>query len=252
MFKASAKPLKYSIEDLIDTIGKEEDIRVVLLGESSHGTHEFYETRAEITKRLIKYHGFTIVACEADWPAMEIVDSYSRRNKSGKKLFSGFERFPSWMWKNQEFLEFVEWSKSYNQDKIEPENKVKLTGLDLYSLFESFEAVIGYLDSVDPNAANLAKKYFSCFEPFNHDPQAYAMETAFGLARSCKTEVIKLLQMMIERREEFIKKQAFEETDEYIKRELQFKAEINALITKDAEAYYTSMMQGGRTSWNNR
>src|SRR4051794_32089549 len=151
------------------------DAHVVLIGEASHGTHEFYRERAQITKRLIREKGFTAVAVEADWPDAYRVNRYVRgvgEDADATEALSGFRRFPQWMWRNADVLDFVGWLREENDGRA-PESRVGFYGLDLYSLHGSIEAVLGYLDTVDPEAARRARYRYGCFEHFGEDTQAY-------------------------------------------------------------------------------
>src|SRR5437879_2669159 len=155
--------------------------RFCLLGEATHGTHEFYRERAEITKRLIKEKGFTAIAVEADWPDAFRVNRYVRGlsdDESADEALSGFKRFPTWMWRNTVVLDFVEWLRDYNSSLPTNTTKVGFYGLDLYSLYTSIEAVLGYLNKIDPDAAKRARYRYSCFEHFAEDTQAYEIGRA--------------------------------------------------------------------------
>src|SRR5688500_9078785 len=167
--------------------------RFVLLGEASHGTHEFLQERAEITKRLITEKGFTAVAVEADWPDAYRVNRYVRgesEDADAREALGGFRRFPTWMWRNTVVVEFVEWLRAYNDALPASATKVGFYGLDLYSLYTSIEAVLVYLDKVDPEAARRARGRYSCFEHFGEDTTAYAYAAAYGAAESCEPAVV--------------------------------------------------------------
>jgi erythromycin esterase-like protein len=174
---------------LLDLVG---DSQLVLLGEASHGTDDFYRERAEITKRLIVEKGFSAVAVEADWPDAYRVNRYVQCDSddpSADSALKGFERFPTWMWRNTVVLEFVEWLRSANAGRTE-DSRTGFYGLDLYSLFNSMEAVIKYLDRVDPEAARRARYRYGCFEHFGEDSQAYGYVASFDLERSCEDEAV--------------------------------------------------------------
>src|SRR5215213_9346953 len=159
-------------DSLLDLIG---DARVVLLGEASHGTHEFYRERARITRRLIQEKDFAAVAVEADWPDAYRVNRWVRcvgEDPSALAALGDFQRFPRWMWRNTEVLAFIEWLRRYNEGAA-PDRRAGFYGLDLYSLFSSIEAVIGFLERVDPEAARRARYRYCCFEDFGEDSQAY-------------------------------------------------------------------------------
>jgi erythromycin esterase-like protein len=221
------------------------DVKLVLLGEGSHGTHDFYHERAEITKRLITEKGFSAVAVEADWPDAYRVNRYVRcegDDRNANVALSGFERFPTWMWRNTVVLDFVEWLRDTNSART-PENRTGFFGLDLYSLFNSMEAVIKYLEQVDPEAAGRARYRYSCFEHFGEDSQAYGYAASFDLSRSCEDEAVNQLVEMQRRAMEYLKQTR---GDDF------FDAEQNARLVKNAEEYYRSMFRGRQSSWNLR
>jgi erythromycin esterase-like protein len=227
---------------LLDLVG---DASFVLLGEGSHGTHDFYYQRAEITKRLITEKGFSAVAAEADWPDAYRVNRYVRGegdDRDANSALGGFERFPTWMWRNTVVLDFVEWLKDTNSSRA-PNDRAGFYGLDLYSLFNSMEAVIKYLESVDPEAARRARYRYSCFEHFGEDSQAYGYTASFDLSRSCEDEAINQLVEMQRRAMEYLNRSG---GDDF------FDAEQNARLVKNAEEYYRSMFRGRQSSWNLR
>jgi erythromycin esterase-like protein len=179
-------------DPLLDLVG---DARFALLGEASHGTHEFYRARAEITKRLIREKGFSAVAVEADWPDAYRINCYERgagQDGSANEALGDFKRFPTWMWRNADVLDLVGWLREHN-DQVPPEAKVGFYGLDLYSLYGSIRAVLSYLDKVDPEAAGRARYRYGCFEHFGEDSQAYGYAASFDLRASCEREVIEQL-----------------------------------------------------------
>jgi erythromycin esterase-like protein len=233
-------------DPLMELIG---DARFVLIGEASHGTHEFYQKRAEITKRLILERGFTAVAVEADWPDAYRVNRYVRGindDVSSEAALSGFKRFPIWMWRNTVVRDFVDWLRVYN-DKLSPEiSKTGFYGLDLYSLFASIEAVINYLEKVDPDAAKRARYRYSCFEHFGEDSQAYGYSAGFDISKSCEDEVVNQLVEMQQHTENYARRDGRVAEDEF------FYAEQNARLAKDAEEYYRTMFAGQVSSWNLR
>src|ERR1043166_2267445 len=220
-----------------------------LLGEATHGTHEFYRERAEITKRLIKEKGFAAVAVEADWPDAFRVNRYVRGlsdDKDAKEALSGFKRFPTWMWRNTVVLDFIEWLRDYNASLSPNQQKIGFYGLDLYSLYTSIEAVLGYLDKVDQAAAQRARYRYSCFEHFAEDTQAYGYAANFGLTESCEREVIAQLIELRRRATEYASRDGRVAQDEF------FFAEQNARLVLNAERYYRSMFHGRVESWNLR
>jgi erythromycin esterase-like protein len=207
------------------------DRRVVLIGEASHGTHEFYRERAAITRRLIAEKGFRAVAAEADWPDAYRVNRFVRGqgdDASANEALSGFRRFPAWMWRNDVVLDFANWLRGRD---------VGFYGLDLYSLFTSMGEVLRYLDTADPAAAQRARKLYACFDHFHDDPQAYGYGVSYGMTKSCEDEVMRLLVKLRERSAE---------GDDF------FDAEQNARLVKNAEEYYRSMFRGRVSSWNLR
>jgi erythromycin esterase-like protein len=233
-------------DPLMDLIG---DARFVLIGEASHGTHEFYQQRAEITKRLIQEKGFTAVAVEADWPDGYRVNRYVRGSgddTTSTDALAGFDGFPAWMWRNTEVVNFIDWLREYNDVLPENATKAGFYGLDLYSLNTSIAAVLSYLDKVDPEAAKRARYRYSCFEHFAEDTQSYGYAASFGLTESCQKKVINELLELQHRAGEYALADGREAEDEY------FYAEQNARLIKNAEEYYRSMFRGRVSSWNLR
>ena len=247
--RSAVRPLDGAGADydpLVRLIG---DARFVLLGEATHGTHEFYRERAEITKRLVKEKGFTAVAVEADWPDAFRVNRYVRGlsdDKDADEALSGFKRFPTWMWRNTVVLDFVEWLREYNSSLPAGAVKVGFYGLDLYSLYASIEAVLGYLDRIDPEAALRARYRYSCFEHYGEDTQAYGYAATFGLTESCEREVVSQLVELRRRATDYASRDGHVAQDEF------FFAEQNARLVKNAEEYYRSMFRGRVASWNLR
>ena len=246
--RAAAYPLAGSDRDydpLMDRIG---DARFALLGEASHGTHEFYRERAEITKRLIVEKDFTAVAVEADWPDAYRVNRYVRGlsdDIDAVEALSGFRRFPTWMWRNTVVVEFVAWLRAHN-DALPPDApKVGFYGLDLYSLHASMKAVLRYLEKVDPEAAKQARERYSCFDHFGEDTQVYGFMTRLNLSQSCEQEVIAQLVDLQRRAAEQTRRQG--RVDDEL-----FYAEQNARLVKNAERYYRSMFLEEVSSWNLR
>ena len=224
------------------------DARFVLLGEASHGTHDFYDQRAKITKRLIEEKGFTAVAVEADWPDAYRVNRYVRgttEDADSEEALAGFKRFPTWMWRNADVLDFVGWLREHN-DSSSAATKVGFYGLDLYSLHASIQAVLAYLRKVDPDAARRALYRYSCFDHFGEDTQAYGYAASFGLADSCEQEVLGQLIELRQRAASYAHRDGRVADDEF------FFAEQNARLIKNAEEYYRSMFQGHIESWNRR
>jgi erythromycin esterase-like protein len=230
----------------MDLIG---DARFVLIGEASHGTHEFYRERAEITKRLIQEKGFTAVAVEADWPDAYRVNRYVRSisdDATSADALAGFDRFPAWMWRNTVVVNFVDWLREYNNALAQNATKVGFYGLDLYSMHTSMEAVLNYLDKVDPEAAKRARYRYSCLEHYSEDSQSYGYAASFGLTESCEKKVVNELLELQRRAGEYTQRDDQVTQDEY------FYAEQNARLVKNAEEYYRSMFGGRVSSWNLR
>ena len=244
-----ASPLTGGKEDydpLLEMVG---DARFVLLGEASHGTSEFYRERAQITKRLITEKGFKAVAVEADWPDAYRVNRYVRgasADASANDALGDFNRFPTWMWRNTDVLDFVGWLRDHNDALSDQARKVGFYGLDLYSLFTSIEAVLAYLDKVDPEAARRARYRYSCFEDFGEDTQAYGYAASFGLSEPCENEAVSQLMELRRRAAEYARRDGWVAADEF------FYAEQNARLVKNAEQYYRSMFRGHTLSWNLR
>jgi erythromycin esterase-like protein len=231
---------------LMDAIG---DSRIVLLGEASHGTHEFYLRRAQITQQLVEERGFSAVIVEADWPDAYRVNRYVRGTDDdgdADAALGGFKRFPQWMWRNTDVLEFVQWLKLRNAAVPRGQPKCGFYGMDLYSLYTSIAAVLEYLDRVDPEAAKKARARYGCFEQFEEDPQAYGYATGHDYAKPCESAVIEQLVELQRRAGELAKRDGRCAEDEY------FFAEQNARLIKNAEEYYRQMFVGRKDTWNLR
>lgn len=230
---------------LLDGIG---DARIVLLGEATHGTHEFYRERAIITRRLIDEKHFAAVAVEADWPDAYRVNRYVRGagpDEEAADALGGFRRFPQWMWRNADVLDFVGWLRAHN-DSLPGERRTGFYGLDLYSLRESIEAVLGYLQKVDPEAAERARRRYGCFDRFDGEMQEYTYAMCLGLTPSCERDVIAQLVDLHRRRAEYASRDGRIAPDDY------FFAEQNARLIRNAEEYYRGMLGGRAESWNLR
>jgi erythromycin esterase-like protein len=231
-------------DPLLKVIG---DSRFVLIGEASHGTHEFYRVRAQITKRLITDKEFTAIAVEADWPDAYRVNQYVRfegEDEDAIDALSGFQRFPAWMWRNADVLDFVGWLRNYNEHRHA--HRVGFYGMDLYSLRASIRAVLDFLDKVDPDAARRARNRYACFDNYGEDTQAYGYATSFGLNKSCEDEVISQWMEMRKRASDLARR------DGRVARDAFFFAEQNARLVKNAEEYYRAMFHGRVSSWNLR
>jgi protein-L-isoaspartate(D-aspartate) O-methyltransferase len=227
-----------SLDSLLDRIG---DARVVLLGEATHGTSEFYRMRARITQALIERKGFDIVAAEADWPDAARIDHYVRDRDVPAQEWSAFARFPTWMWRNHEFLEFVEWMRIHNRERPR-ERRVRFAGLDLYSLYNSIAEVLRFLDDRDPSAAQVARERYGCLTPWQSDPAAYGRATLKGEYRSCEKDVALMLEGLLKKQLRFM----------HADDEALFDSIQNARLVVDAEAYYRIMYYGSHQSWNLR
>ena len=246
---AAAEPLAGSPNDydsLVDLIG---DARFVLIGEASHGTHEFYRERAVITKKLIYQRGFNAVAVEADWPDAYRINRFVRRASTdvdSVEALSGFKRFPQWMWRNADVLDFVGWLREHNDEQALEDRKCGFYGLDLYSLHASIESVLDYLKKVDPDAARRAREHYSCFEHFGKEVQTYGYAAGLGLTPTCEKAVVKELVELRRKAMDYLQRDGQVAADAY------FCAEQNARVVRNAEEYYRSMFRREVSSWNLR
>jgi erythromycin esterase-like protein len=233
-------------DELLEYIG---EARFVLLGEASHGTHEFYRERAQITKCLIAEKGFDAVAVEADFPDAYRVNRYVRGegdDLDAVEALNGFKRFPQWMWRNADVLDFVGWLRAHNDAMMLPRLKVGFYGLDLYSMRSSMAAVIEYLREVDPPAARAAEDRYHCFDPFGDDMTRYGLATAAGDALTCEAEVVAQLIALRHSAAEYARRDGRFDPD------ATFYIEQNARVVRNAERYYRAMVYGGAASWNLR
>lgn len=231
---------------LVELVG---DARVVLLGESSHGTHEFYRERARVTKRLITELGFEAVAVEGDWPDAYRVNRYVRGGSGdadAEEALRGFRRFPMWMWRNAEVLDFVGWLRAHNDRRRSEAGKVGFYGLDLYSLGTSMNAVIAYLDERDPAAADRARRRYECLQPYSGEAAPYGEAVLLGVSESCRRHVLEELVDLRRRGADLMRMDGLPAEEEY------FFAERNAEVVADAEEYYRTMLGGPAASWNLR
>ncbi len=245
----AARPITGASDDydaLLDLVGNR---RFVLIGEASHGTHEFYRERARITRRLIDECNFTAVAVEADWPDAYRVNRYVMGLSSdlnANAALSDFQRFPAWMWRNRDVVQFVEWLRVRNDAHAHPATKARFYGLDLYSLQASIEAVIDYLERIDPAEAQRARERYSCFDHVGAEGQAYGYALAFEGAIPCENEVVAQLIELHRRSDAYLRRDGWAAEDEL------FFAEQNAMVVRDAEEYYQQMYRAGVSSWNLR
>ncbi len=217
------------------------DARIVLLGEATHGTSEFYRARAAITRRLIERHGFTIIAVEADWPDAGRIDDYVRHQAPRPRRGDVFARFPTWMWRNVEVLEFADWLRAHNAPLPE-DRRASFHGLDVYSLSESIHAVLAYLDKADPREAEHARHRYGCLTPWQDEPAHYGRAVVHGGRRSCEDRAVAQLAELLRHRLDYLAKDG----------ESWFDAVQNAHIVRAAERYYRAMYRSSTESWNLR
>ena len=243
LLRETAQPFpdieRADVGSLVERIG---DARVVLLGEATHGTSEFYRMRARITRELITRHGFTIVAVEADWPDARRIDRYVRHLPGPGAEWKAFARFPTWMWRNREVAEFVDWLRLHNAGVHEPERRAGFFGLDLYSLYTSVAAVLDYLDDVDPPTAAIARERYGCLTPWQRDPAVYGRAALTGQYRTCESPVVAMLEDLLHKRLDYAQRDGLRFLD----------AVQNARLVADAERYYRVMYYGSVESWNLR
>jgi erythromycin esterase-like protein len=241
--RRSARPLRApgDLDQLVSRIG---EARFVLLGEASHGTSEFYTWRAELSKRLIVERGFSFIAVEGDWPDCYRVNRFIKgmrdSGRDAESVLHAFERWPTWMWANREVVSLVEWLRRHN-DRVSDARKVGFYGLDVYSLWDSMRVVMEYLTRIDPALAASARRAYNCFEPYAEDVQEYARATAL-VPTSCEDEAVSVLRALR------VNAASLREDG----REGYFDAEQNALVARNAERYYRTMVRGGPASWNVR
>ena len=217
------------------------EARVVLLGEATHGTSEFYRARAAITRRLVERHGFTIIAVEADWPDAARIDDYVRHQAPRPRRGDVFARFPTWMWRNEEVLAFADWLRRHNAPLLEA-GRVSFHGLDVYSLSESIHAVLAYLDDVDPDAAAAARRRYGCLTPWQDEPAHYGRAVLLADGRTCEDGVVAQLRALLSARLDYLEQDG----------ESWFDAVQNARIVRAAERYYRAMYRSSTESWNLR
>ena len=233
-------------------IDKVKDARFVLMGESTHGTEEFYRIRAELTKRLIQDHGFAAVAVEGDWPDCYRVNRYVRgeqKIRSANSALREFLRFPNWMWRNDIAVDFVDWLRDYNQAHSRPQDKIGFYGLDLYCLYDSIQAIIAYLDQNDLEAAQRARQFYACFDHGHRlalDPQKYGYATTMGVTPACEKQAIEMLVELRRKSSDYMQRNGFAAGEDY------FCADRNAQTVLDAEHYYREIFKSRVSSWNLR
>ena len=232
-------------DPVLEAIG---DARLVLIGEASHGTHEFYQARAGLTAALVARRGFNLIAAEADWPDAYRANRWVRglsADADAAAALGDFTRFPRWMWRNDVVVEFLTWLRRHN-DGLPAGQRIGFYGLDLYSLHASIAAVLQYLAKVDPDGAIRARQRYACFDHFTSDSQAYGYAAAVGLSRPCEDDVVTQLTEMRRRAAEYASRDGRIAADEF------FFAEQNARVVRNAEEYYRSMFGGRTESWNLR
>jgi erythromycin esterase-like protein len=249
IIQEEAIPLLDSRDKYASLIEKIGDARFVLMGEASHGTQEFYQTRIELTKQLIRDKGFMAVMIEGDWPDAYQVHRYIQGQgevSQAEQSLDAFRRFPTWMWRNTTLPPFLKWLREHNDQITSPQNKVGFYGLDLYSLNRSMQAVIQYLQRVDPKAAEHAIARYACFDHLNIDSQTYGYLASAGIKKACLDEAVVQLVELQHQAFAYAQRDGMTAEDEY------FYATQNARLVKNAERYYRSMFEGRASSWNIR
>lgn len=243
--RRAARPLD-DLDDVDGVVRLVGDARLVLLGEATHGTREFYMLRAAITRRLIEHHGFDGVVVEADWPDMLRLHRWVQGgtdDANARQALGDFQRFPRWMWRNREFLRLAQWLRSWND--LQPmHRRAGVYGLDLYSLHASVRAVLDYVQEHEPEMARQARERYGCFDHYLEDPQRYGQAAHYGLSEGCQRQVLQQLQDLMARTGQ--QRLGGSSEDEL------FHAQLNALVVRNAERYYRVMFEGSTTSWNQR
>jgi erythromycin esterase-like protein len=236
-------------QDLQAIVDQASKVRFALLGEASHGTSEFYTVRAELTKRLVAEHGFRFIAVEGDWPSCYALNRYVKRlpgaPDSVEAAMRSFKRWPTWMWANEEVAALADWLRTYNDGIDNPTEKAGFYGIDVYSLWESLEEIIAYLERTHSPALEQAKEAMACFESHQRDEQSYAVSAGF-LEDDCEEEVVELLVKLREERNRDTTDVPSSNT------EASLSVEINGLVSVNAEKYYRSMVRADAESWNVR
>jgi len=242
----SARRLQ-TARDYAPLVERASGAQLVLIGEATHGTREFYEVRAEITRQLIEDKGFRLVVLEADWPDALRAHRWAKgegTDPDARAALDDFRRFPRWMWRNTVMVDFLAWLHDWNRGH--PQARAGLFGMDLYSMHASMALVLDYLDTVDPYAAQRARARYACFEHFGEDPQRYGLATGLGRAESCEREAVEQMAELRRHYGRLVEAHDPRSEDEF------FYAEQNARLVKNAEAYYRSMFRGRDQSWNLR
>lgn len=246
--RAAAFELKGTPDDYAPLLEQIGDTNFVFLGEATHGTHEFYEQRARISKELIQKKRFNVIAVEADWPDSCRINKYIRgtaHERSAAESLTDFTRFPIWMWRNEETLNLIEWLYNHNK-QLREEERVGFYGLDVYSLFSSAKAVTRYLETVDPDLAAAARARYECLEGFQGQAQRYGLAASLGMTEKCERAIIEQILLLQKDRIEYLKKDGFPRID------AQFCAEQNAKIVRNAAFYYEALFTGSVNTWNLR
>jgi erythromycin esterase-like protein len=230
-------------EELREWVG---DASIVLLGEATHGTHEFYAMRAELTRWLIEERGFGAVVAEADWPDAFRVARFARghgEDATAEEALGDFERFPQWMWRNAVMRDFARWLREHNRSR--DDGRVGFYGMDLYSLYRSIAKVVGFLDEVDPEAASRARERYACFGRADGRAEVYGQMSHFGITEDCERQAV---EQLLEMREELARNLSGDSVDP----EERFFAAQNAAVVKNAERYYRGMFDPSVNTWNVR
>jgi erythromycin esterase-like protein len=242
-------PLRGTHDDYDELLKMVAGRSIVMIGETSHGTHEFYRERGRITKRLIDELGFNAVTIEGDWPDAYLVNRYvtgTDETGDARSALGGFTRFPNWMWRNLDVVSFLQWLRAHNDAFTDWEHKVRFYGLDLYSLRTSIEWVVTYLDAVDPRAAREARERYACFDHVAREGQTYGYALARGALDPCEDQVVEQLLELRRHGDAYLRRDGVLAQDE------QFCAEQNATLVHDAEEYYRQMFRAEVSSWNLR
>ncbi|MFI2810678.1 erythromycin esterase family protein [Microbulbifer sp. JSM ZJ756] len=242
-----SEPLAGNDTDLDPLLRRAADRSVILLGEASHGTHDFYSMRAEITRSLVEEQGLDAIVLEGDWPDVYRINRFVRGldgDANARAALGDFERFPLWMWRNTVMESFVHWLREWNSTRA-PADRVGVYGMDLYSMYRSADAVIGYLEKVDPSAAERARQRYACLDRHG-DPQRYGYQAAMGLSESCQKAAVEQLLEMLQAHSQWLQRSGLYGEDEL------FYAERNARVVHHAEAYYRGMFFSGVNTWNLR
>ena len=245
----AAHPLNGSPADFDPLLERCAGARIVLLGEATHGTHEFYSTRARITARLFAELGFHALALEADWPDTWHLNRFVKGldgPATASDALSGFRRFPQWMWRNSDMLDFAGWLHDHNSSITGPSSRRGIYGLDIYSLNESMKAVVDYLTHIDPAAAHDCMQRYACFDHFGGDARRYGLMAGTGISAGCERQVVGALAELRRSRASYLALDGEAAEEDF------FQAQQNATVVANAEKYYRTMLRGDVESWNLR